>query len=143
MQSAGALETTLSTDALNALPSGTMWIHPLESPEKRVRSYLHGNCAVCHQPGGASRGLFDARITTPLDQTGMINGELAAGDLGIPGAKVVMPGAPEKSILLRRLKDGGFFRMPPVQYHNEPSPILPVLEEWIRSLAAPRQTNNP
>jgi glucose/arabinose dehydrogenase len=134
MQRAGTLETILSTEALNALPSGTMWIHPLESPEQRVRSYLHGNCAVCHQPGGASRGSFDARLTTPLAQTGLINGELAAGDLGIAGAKIVVPGAPEKSILLRRMKDTGFFRMPPVQHHNEPSPILPVLEEWIRSL---------
>ena len=134
MQRGGALETTLSTEALNALPGGTMWLQSLESAEARVRSYLHGNCAVCHQPGGASRGLFDARLTTPLDQTGMINGELAAGDFGIPGAKIVVPGAPEKSILLRRLKDTGFFRMPPVQYHNEPSPILPVMEQWIRSL---------
>jgi hypothetical protein len=82
----------------------------------------------------ASRGSFDARLTTPLAQTGLINGELAAGDLGIAGAKIVVPGSPEKSILLRRMKDTGFFRMPPVQYHNEPSPILPVLEEWIRSL---------
>ena len=38
--------------------------------------------------------------------------------------------------------DGGFFRMPPVQYHNAPSPILPVLEEWIRSLK-PAPENKP
>ena len=134
MQRAGVLETILSPEDLDRLSRGNLWFSPLEPAEARLRSYLHGNCAVCHQPGGASRGLFDARITTPLDQTGMINGELAAGDLGIAGAKIVVPGAPEKSILYRRLKDGGFFRMPPVQYHNAPSPILPVLEEWIRSL---------
>ncbi len=110
------------------------WRSPREAAEARVRSYLHGNCAVCHQPGGASRGLFDARVTTPLSDAGIINGTVAAGDLGIPGAKIVVPGQPEKSVLYRRIKAKDFFRMPPVQYHNEPSPILPVLEEWIRSL---------
>lgn len=110
------------------------WQNPETPLEARVRSYLHGNCAVCHQPGGASRGAFDARITTPLDEAGIINGPLAAGDLGIPGAKIVVPGEPDKSILYRRLKAADFFRMPPVQYHNEPSPILPVMEQWIRSL---------
>jgi glucose/arabinose dehydrogenase len=130
----GALESAWSGTTISNLAPASLWPSPSASPEARVRSYLHGNCAVCHQPGGASRGLFDARLTTPLEQAGLINGELAAGDLGIAGAKIVLPGAPEKSILVRRMKDTGFFRMPPVQYHGEPSPILPVLEEWIRSL---------
>ncbi len=141
MHRARALETTLLPEALDALPRGSMWRNLAEPAEARVRSYLHGNCAVCHQPGGASRGLFDARITTPLEQAGILNGELAAGDLGIAGAKVVVPGSPEKSILLRRLKDTGFFRMPPTQTHNEPSPILPVMEEWIRSLGPTNKIN--
>ncbi len=132
-----ALETTLSPEALNRLPRGSKWQSALEPAEARVRSYLHGNCAVCHQPGGASRANFDARLTIPLDQTGLIRGDLAAGDLGIAGAKVLVPGAPEKSILYRRLQNTDFFRMPPVQYHNEPSPILPVIEEWIRQLKVP------
>jgi glucose/arabinose dehydrogenase len=107
--------------------------------ENRIRSYLHGNCAVCHQPGGASRSFFDARITTPLDQAGIINGSLAAGDLGIAGAKIVVPGKPDKSILYQRLKATDFFRMPPVQYHNQPSPILPAVEQWIRSLTSDKE----
>ncbi len=45
------------------------------------------------------------------------------------------PGSPDKSMLVRRLKDTGFFRMPATQNHNEISPIVPVIEEWIRSLA--------
>jgi hypothetical protein len=134
MARANALESSLPIQAFDAMPPGTMWQSPLMPVEARVRSYLHGNCAVCHQPGGASRGNLDLRLATPLAQTGLLNGEPLAGDLGIAGAKVVLPGAPEKSILLRRLKDTGFFRMPPLQYHNEPSPILPAMEEWIRSL---------
>jgi glucose/arabinose dehydrogenase len=130
----GALVTSLASNAIANIAPGLNWEDSRAPLENRVRSYLHGNCAVCHQPGGASRGLFDARITTPIEQAGILNGALAAGDLGVAGAKVVVPGLPEKSILLRRLKDTGFFRMPPVQYHNDLSPIVPVIEKWIRSL---------
>ena len=136
MKQSEVLETTLSVEALDELPRGFAWQGATFPAEGRVRSYLHGNCAVCHQPGGASRGAFDARLSTPFARAGIVNGELAAGDLGIAGAKVVVPGSPEKSILYQRLKRTDFFRMPPVQYHNEPSPILPILEEWIRSLGS-------
>jgi glucose/arabinose dehydrogenase len=110
------------------------WNEPDASAESRVRSYLHANCSVCHQPGGASRGNFDARLSTPLSETGLVGGQPLAGDLGIGGARIVMPGAPDKSLLYQRMKRSDFFRMPPVAYHDEPSPILPVMETWIRSL---------
>ena len=135
LQRAGFLDGT----SASSLPTAADWRSPHAPAEARVRTYLQANCAVCHQPGGASRGVFDARITTPLAQAGIVNGDLAAGDLGIPGAKIVVPGSPDKSILVRRLKDTGFFRMPATQTHNELSPIVPVMEEWIRSLA----TNSP
>ena len=130
----GLFDPVPDSERIRTLPEIARWTDSTASVEARVRSYLHGNCAVCHQPGGASRGNFDARVTTPLEQTGLIHGELAAGDLGIAGAKIVVPGAPEKSMLYRRLKSTDFFRMPPAQYHNVPSPILPVMEQWIREL---------
>lgn len=63
------------------------------SVEDRVRAYLDVNCAVCHQPGGPSRGNFDLRFGAPLD----INVELVAGDLGIAGARLIVPGDPDKA----------------------------------------------
>lgn len=104
------------------------------SLEVRVRSYLDANCALCHRPGGASRGLFDARFETPLAEAGIVNGDLAVGDLGIAGAKVVVPGEPEKSVLWLRLKDRGLLKMPPVQFHGEVSPLVPLMEAWIREM---------
>src|SRR6185503_5081305 len=130
----GSFDPMPASEQIRGLPEMERWTDDKAPIEARVRSYLHANCAGCHQPGGTARGNFDARIATPLDRTGLILGELAAGDLGITGAKIVVPGVPEKSILYRRLKSTDFFRMPPVQYHNVPSPILPVMEEWIRQL---------
>lgn len=104
------------------------------SPEWRVRSYLDVNCAACHHPGGPSRGNFDARFVTPLPEQKLLAGELAAGDLGLRDAHVIVPGHPERSVMFQRLKRTDFFRMPPVSVNDEPARILPVLEEWIRSL---------
>ncbi len=106
-------------------------------PDLRVRSYLDVNCSACHRPGGPSRGFFDARITTPLAEQRLLNGELMAGDLGIAGARVVTPGHPAKSVLLLRLQRNDAFRMPQVSVNDELSPALPVLTEWIRQLKAP------
>lgn len=103
-------------------------------PEVRLRSYLDVNCSACHRPGGPSRGNFDARFTTPLADQKIIHGELVAGDLGIPGAQIIVPGAPEKSVMLQRLLRDDAVRMPPVNVNHEPSPVVPLLEQWIRSL---------
>ena len=104
------------------------------SHELRVRSFLDANCAACHRPEGSSRGNFKARFSTPLSEQNLINGDLVAGDLGIIGAKVIVPGLPDKSILLQRVKRTDFFRMPPFVLSDDPSPLAPLLEEWIRSL---------
>jgi glucose/arabinose dehydrogenase len=100
------------------------------SLEDRVRSYLDVNCAVCHQPGGPSRGNFDLRFGGPLN----INAELVAGDLGIAGARLVVPGEPDKSILLQRVIRHDTFRMPPTALNDDPQPVVPLLREWIESM---------
>src|SRR5205085_9771826 len=104
------------------------------SLELRVRSYLDANCSLCHRPGGPSRGNYDARFSTPLAEQRLLNGELIAGDLGIAGARVIVPGDVGKSILYQRLKRTDFFRMPPVSVNDEPPPVLPVLKDWINAL---------
>lgn len=130
----GWLQTNSASPPLASIAPGVRWSDSTATAEDRVRAYLHANCAVCHQPGGASRGQFDARLNTPLDRAGLIQGEPAAGDLGIVSARLVVPGDPGRSILFQRLKRNDFFRMPPVQFHEEPSPMVPVVAEWIRSL---------
>jgi glucose/arabinose dehydrogenase/mono/diheme cytochrome c family protein len=104
------------------------------SLDARVRSYLDANCAGCHRPGGVARSQFDARLDTPLERTGLVNAEPVGGDLGVSGARLVVPGAPDKSILVLRLIDGGPFRMPPFGVHHEPAPVVPLLEAWIRTM---------
>lgn len=102
--------------------------------DHRVRSYLEVNCAMCHRPGGISRSQFDARLSTPLAKAGLVGAEPIGGDLGISGARLIVPGAPEKSILVRRQTEIGPLRMPPLGLHLESAPVVPLLEEWIRRM---------
>jgi glucose/arabinose dehydrogenase len=130
----GWFDATLSAEKLAAVPRLAAFDDSTASLELRVRSYLDVNCATCHRPGGPSRGNFDARLTTPLSKQQLINGELIAGDLSIPGARVIVPAHPEKSVLLQRLIRDDAVRMPPVNVNHESQPVIPLLEEWIRSL---------
>jgi uncharacterized repeat protein (TIGR03806 family) len=108
------------------------------SLEHRVRSYLDSNCAQCHRPGGA-RAEFDARFDTPLERQKVINGSLIAADLGVPGARVVVPGAPEKSMLyLRMNRRQDVFNMPPLATNLVDPDAARVVVEWIRSLPPAR-----
>lgn len=124
----------LSDEEIAGLPRLASIDDESATPEVRVRSYLDVNCSLCHRPGGPSRGFFDARITTPLADQKLLNGELMAGDLGIAGARVVTTGHPERSVLFLRLQRNDAFRMPQVSVNDEPQPVLAVLETWIRSL---------
>ncbi len=108
---------------------------PQASLEEKIRSYLDANCATCHYPGGPSRGGFDARFQTPLKDKQLINAPLLAGDLGIKGARMVVPGSPNQSILYQRVHRKDFFRMPPVVLNNDRSPLADILKQWIENIA--------
>jgi uncharacterized repeat protein (TIGR03806 family) len=107
--------------------------------EQRVRSYLDANCAHCHRPGGA-RGLFDARYDVPLARQNIVNGEVAAADLGVAGAKLVAPGDPAKSMLYQRMnRRRDVFNMPPLASREVDQEAAAVVAEWINSLSGHRE----
>ncbi len=123
------IESLVSSKKLVALKD------PEASLEAKIHSYLDANCAACHYPGGPSRGGFDARFQTPMAEKNLLNTPLLAGDLGIKGARMVVPGAPDRSILYQRVHRKDFFRMPPVVLNNDRSPVADILKKWIESIA--------
>lgn len=103
------------------------------SLEFRARSYLEVNCAPCHQPGGPGPARWDARSTTPLDLAGILNGPLN-DSLGNETNRVVVPGNPERSILLQRLRTRGVGQMPPLASTIPDTNGVALVEAWILSL---------
>jgi uncharacterized repeat protein (TIGR03806 family) len=107
--------------------------------EHRVRSYLDANCAHCHRPLGA-RANFDARFDTPLVDQNIVSGPVN-DSLGISDAREIAPGSLEKSIMHLRLSTNGPVKMPPLARNLIDSNAVPILAEWIHSLAAPPVTS--
>jgi|GEM_PF-331209 len=100
----------------------------------RARAYLDSNCAHCHQPGGPGRGDIDLRFSTPFSRQGLCDARPATGDLGIPGARILAPGDPGRSVLLRRVDRRGVAQMPPLATEVVDGDATDVIGDWIRSL---------
>ncbi len=102
--------------------------------ELRVRSYLDANCAMCHRPGGAG-AFFDARFVTPLKKQNLLNGPVA-NLRGITGAKVVVPGDTNRSILFQRISVTGEGQMPPIARNVVDDKAVALIGQWISKLPA-------
>ena len=98
----------------------------------RVRSYLDANCAMCHRPGSAG-AFFDARFDTPLKRQNLVNGPVA-NQLGVAGAKIVVPGDTNKSIVFQRVSITGEGQMPPLARNLVDDRAVAVIGRWIPSL---------
>jgi hypothetical protein len=78
---------------------------------------------------------MDLRFGTPLVGTKTCNAPSAiANDLGVPGAKLVVPGNPGASILALRMHEVGPNRMPPLGRALEDPAVAGVVDAWIAGL---------
>lgn len=106
------------------------------TPETRARSYLHANCSICHRQGSvAGSAEIDLRFDTPLAESGLCN-EPKNGDLGVAGARIVTPGAPERSVIALRMRTLDERRMPKLASRVVDEAGVAAVEAWIKTLAA-------
>jgi hypothetical protein len=90
---------------------------------------------MCHREGfGAGAALIDLRIDKPLAATRICNALPQGGDLGVVGARIVMPGAPSSSTLSLRMRALDQNRMPPLASHVVDEAGVAAVESWIRGL---------
>lgn len=109
------------------------------STEHRARSYFAANCVQCHQPGGSAQGLWDARITTPLNNAGIIDGPLI-DYLGDANNRVIKGGSLSNSMIYRRVAALGEGHMPPLATSELNNEAITLLSRWIINDLVP---NNP
>lgn len=101
------------------------------SLEERARSYLHSNCAYCHRPEGPGRGELDLRVTVPSAEARLCGVAPEEGDLDLPGALVVAPGEPARSLLWERMRRLDDTRMPSTLSTVLDEEGLALIEAWI------------
>ena len=100
--------------------------------DARARSYIDANCALCHRPGGTNAA-FDARYDTPLSSQKIIYGAVL-NNLGITGAKVVVPQNVAQSLLYQRPNTLGANKMPPLAHNIIDASAQAAIASWIGSL---------
>ncbi len=100
----------------------------------RARSWLHSNCSACHQEAGGGNSRINLEFTTALDQMKLVDETPTHGTFDLPDARLVAPGAPERSVLLKRMSTRGTGQMPPLASHVPDEEGVKLITEWIRSL---------
>lgn len=102
--------------------------------DARARAYLDANCASCHQPDGPANAEIDLRATTPLAETGMCDIDPQQGDLDIPGAVLLAPGDPDRSLLFARMNLRGEGQMPQLATNRIDPRGTVLVGAWIQML---------
>jgi uncharacterized repeat protein (TIGR03806 family) len=103
--------------------------------EQRAKAYLDANCSHCHQPGGPGRGSADLRYATAFGNMQVCNAT-PSDDLGVAGAKLLVPGNPALSLIALRMQDTGVNRMPPLATAQVDVAGVALIEQWIASLSS-------
>ena len=127
----GVLDQTISDQDVSGFLSLASKNDPTASLETRARSYLDVNCSYCHQPATGNRASIDARFTTPLENQNFVNAS-PLDDLEIEGAKIIVPGIPEKSVIYHRVGTAGTsIAMPPLAKNKVDQAGFELLTDWI------------
>ena len=104
---------------------------------KRARAYLHSNCSQCHRPGGPTPTNLDFRYTTKLSATNACDALPNVGDLGVTDARLIAPGAPERSLILKRVQSlDPAQRMPPLGTTVQDAVAVQLLNDWILQMTS-------
>ncbi len=104
------------------------------SVDRRARSYLHSNCAHCHQFGGAGSAEFDIRFEKSIEETKCIDGRPIKGSFQIDHAKLISPGDPFRSMLYYRMAKSGSGRMPHIGSERVDTAGASLIRHWIQSM---------
>jgi hypothetical protein len=109
--------------------------------QERARSWLHVNCAHCHRfgAGGSVASFFN--YDQKLEESRTVGFAPSQGMFNIPGAHVITPGDPLRSVLYYRLSSLGPAHMPRIGSRVVSDPGLNLIYDWIRQIPERAATN--
>jgi uncharacterized repeat protein (TIGR03806 family) len=129
--------------AIGVLPAAVPEIPPMPNPfdvaqplDARARAYLHTNCAQCHRSGGGTPSSMELLFYVPIGATETCNVSPSSGDLGVAGARIVVPGDPSRSVLYLRMSRRDASAMPPVATHLVDEAGAALIRDWISQMDA-------
>jgi uncharacterized repeat protein (TIGR03806 family) len=103
--------------------------------DERARSYLHANCSHCHRKWGGGNAEFQLVQPLPLAATGTLDVRPGQGAFHILDARLIAPGAPDRSVLTYRMATLGSGRMPRLGSGVVDERGLDLIYRWIGAMA--------
>jgi hypothetical protein len=100
----------------------------------RARAYLHANCAQCHVEAGGGNAQIDLEFTTAPDKMRLFDVKPQHHTFDLPDARLIAPGRPERSVLLRRVSNRDAGHMPPLATSVVDRDAVRLLTEWIKAM---------
>jgi mono/diheme cytochrome c family protein len=123
------VDQLVALDEAGLLSEPAARVNPLPDPygdapvADRARSWLHGNCAHCHRPGGFTPPGMRLDLRWEAPDAGLCDDE-----------PLVVSGHAEASPLYRRITSTGWDRMPPDGATWSDEPGLGLVGAWIDGL---------
>jgi uncharacterized repeat protein (TIGR03806 family) len=105
-----------------------------EPLDARARAYLHSNCSHCHRKWGGGNAEFQLLATQDLKDAGVLNTRPGQGGFNLNDPRILVPGDPDRSMLLHRMTKLGLGRMPHVASTVIDEPAVGLIREWIKQL---------
>jgi hypothetical protein len=116
------------------LPRLADYTNPQEDLHLRARAYLHANCAHCHRMWGGGNADFELHASIPLTETKAVNTKPGQGAFQLADPRILVPGEPDRSLVLARMKLASLGRMPHIGSKVIDESGVALLQEWIGSL---------
>ena len=116
---------------------------PIADLNERVRSYLHVNCAHCHQPHAGGSALIELASNIKLEDAKVLDVKPGQGAFGISHAHIIAPHDPEGSVLFYRMAKVGNGRMPRIGSNEVDEQAVAMLHDWITQLPSPDSNELP
>ena len=119
-------------------PKMPVWNDALLPLDHRAKAYLDANCAHCHNLEGSAKnsGLYLSYTQTDARKRGIFKPPIAAGKGSGDFIYDIVPGHPEESILIYRMKSNDpSIRMPEIGRSIAHTEGLNLLERYIEELA--------
>jgi uncharacterized repeat protein (TIGR03806 family) len=116
------------------LPRLADYTNPQEDLHLRARAYLHANCAHCHRMWGGGNADFELHASIPLTETKAVNTKPGQGAFQLADPRILVPGEPDRSLVVARMKLSSLGRMPHIGSKVIDEAGVALLQKWIGSL---------
>jgi glucose/arabinose dehydrogenase len=130
----GVPTTSLLPAGPETLPRMVDPTDPKEDLTARAKSWLHANCSQCHVEAGGGNARMELEFTTALDKMRIVDEKPVHATFDLRDPRLVAPGSPERSVLLKRAGARGPNQMPPLSTSRADEAGLALLREWVLSL---------